>query len=465
MGPVSVLAASVLVITVPLMRGGNRQVALIGLESVAALLLLGLWLRATISAHGTPGPRSWAGGNVILVAILLLSPAWLALVYLLPLPADLWAALPGRHDYPKLLSDAGMAIADRRPLSLVPDATQASLLSGAILVAGFLTGYLCRLPQLKFLLTLVAGMAFLQVLIGLLQFSGGGQSSLYFDGAGGRPFGTFANPNHFANYISMALAGFIWLAWCHLNDRSPDAGQDIAFGVRNVQALWLAGGLLLVIGILMSRSRGAALSGLPAAAAVFGVTTFMGGRTFSARVALALVVGIVLGSAALIGIGSVMSRFDADLLSASAEFRGLLSATTMEGAHAFWPLGAGWGTYAEVYPRFQPASIAGYADYAHQDYAQMLFEGGVFALIPIGSFLLLALGRTTRLVRALARGGAFNAEEMAAAACGIGLAGFLAHSLGEFNMHIPANAALAAMLAGAFLRPLRPLKPRRDRPA
>jgi hypothetical protein len=466
MGPVAVLAASILILSAPLMRGGNRNVALIGLESVAALLFLALWLRAMMGGRSTSPVLSWMNGHTLLLAVLLLSPAWLALVYLIPLPAEAWAALPGRHDYPKLLSDAGMAVAARRPLSLVPDATQASLLSGSILVAGFLTGYLCRLSQLKFLLTLAAGMAFLQVLLGLLQFSGGGQSSLYFDGAGGRPFGTFANPNHFANYIAMALAGFIWLAWSNLNDAATDSGNSNGgFGARNAQALWIAGGLLLVIGILISRSRGAALSGLPAAAVVFGMTAFLGGRTFSARVALALLLSVVLGSAALIGIGSVVSRFDADLLSSSAEFRALLSSSTMQGTHAFWPLGAGWGTYADVYPRFQPASIAGYADDAHQDYAQMLFEGGAFALILMCSFLLLAAGRTMRLVRALVRHGAFNPDEMAAAACGIGLAGFLVHSLGEFNMHIPANAALAAMLAGAFLRPLRQLeKSRSDRP-
>ena len=448
------------------MRGGNRNVALIGLESVSTFLLLSLWLSAMMNGPSNPPGRSWSSVKTILLAVLLLSPAWLAMVYLMPLPADVWATLSGRNIYPKLLSDAGMAVVARRSLSLEPDATQASLLSGSILVAGFLTGYLGRLSQLKFLLALVSGTAFLQVLIGLLQFSGGGQSSLYFDGPGGRPFGTFANPNHFANYISMALAGFIWLASSNLNDPATDSsGSTVGFGARNVQALWIAGGLLLVIGILMSRSRGAALSGLPAAAVVFGMTAFFGGRTFSARVALVLLLSIVLGSAALIGIGSVLSRFDADLLSASAEFRGLLSSTTMDGARAFWPLGGGWGTYAEVYPRFQPASIAGYADYAHQDYAQMLFEGGAFALVLICSFLLLAAGRITRLVQALIRRRAFNPDEMAAAACGMGLAGFLVHSLGEFNMHIPANAALAAMLAGAFLRPLRQLdKNRSDRP-
>ena len=43
---------------------------------------------------------------------------------------------------------------------------------------------------------------------------------------------------------------------------------------------------------------------------------------------------------------------------------------------------------------------------------------------------------------------------MTTALCGLGLLGFLMHSLVEFNMHIPANAILASLLAGVYLRPL-----------
>ena len=43
---------------------------------------------------------------------------------------------------------------------------------------------------------------------------------------------------------------------------------------------------------------------------------------------------------------------------------------------------------------------------------------------------------------------------MASALCGLGLLGLLLHSLVEFNMHIPANAILGALLAGVYLRPL-----------
>jgi hypothetical protein len=54
---------------------------------------------------------------------------------------------------------------------------------------------------------------------------------------------------------------------------------------------------------------------------------------------------------------------------------------------------------------------------------------------------------------------------MAAALCGLGLLGLLAHSLVEFNLRIPANAILGALLAGVYLRPLRSAGVSHDRPS
>ena len=58
------------------------------------------------------------------------------------------------------------------------------------------------------------------------------------------------------------------------------------------------------------------------------------------------------------------------------------------------------------------------------------------------------------LARRAVRNHRLSREELAAALCGLGLLGFLVHSFVDFNMHIPANAITAALLAGAYLRPL-----------
>lgn len=392
-----------------------------------------------------------------MLALLVLSPAWLALVYLVPLPSAIWSGLHGRGIYGQLLSDAAIPITARLPLSLVPDATRASLLAGIPLVAAFVAGYASRLPQIRILLAVVAATAFFQVLLGLLQAAGGGQSPLYFSVEfGGRPLGTFANTNHFANYIGMAAAGYIWLgsssAVMSGDARSGSGGR---FGERPAIAFWIAGGLVLILGIVMTLSRGAALSGLPAVMLAVAVAYVAAGSSRNWRTVLLLVVGVVVAAVALVGAGALLSRFDVSRLSADASFRSLLASSTLTGAREFWPWGSGWGTYASVYPRFQPVAVDGRADYAHQDYAQLLFEGGLFAMLLAAAFLWLAIGRAIYLTRALLHTGTLDPNELAAAVCGVGLLGFLVHSLVEFNMHIPANAILAALLAGAFLRPLR----------
>ena len=446
-GPVAVSAFLFLVAASPLMRGGNRHVALIVLEGAALAFLAA----ALVRVHRSGGRVTLRG---LLLAFLLASPLWLALVYLLPLPASLWAAAPGRDSYPEVLAAAGITTPAFLPLSLVPDATAASLFAGIPVVAAFVAGYWMRLRQLKLVLAVLAGVAFLQVVMGLLQVAGGASSSLYFGGIGGRPFGTFANPNHFANYVAMGLAVYVWLAWTDVSQRRVLGMHHRSWQARRV-ALWAAGGMLLVIGILMSRSRGAALAGLPAAMCAFAVAASAASKSRQWRTTL-IATGIALGLAmAVVGFDSVVTRFQLKTMAGDASFRTLLASSTLEGAAAFWPWGAGWGTYGAVYPRFQPATVDGTAGHAHHDYAQLLFEGGIFSVLLMAAFAWLAITRAVQLVRTALRGRRLRRSEMAAAICGLGLLGFLLHSFVEFNMHIPANAIAAALLAGAFLRPLK----------
>jgi O-antigen ligase len=169
-----------------------------------------------------------------------------------------------------------------------------------------------------------------------------------------------------------------------------------------------------------------------------------------------LLAALGLGAAvALVGFDRIVPRFQLNAMAGDASFRTLLAASTMDGVAQFWPWGSGWGTYGWVFPRFQPPTIVGIAEYAHHDYAQLLFEGGVFAVLLMGAFAWLAGSRTVALVREARKRRRLRSEQMLAAVCGIGLLGFLLHSLVEFNMHIPANAVAAALLAGVFLRPSR----------
>lgn len=447
-GPVAVSALLLLIAVSPLMRGGNRQVALIAIESVALAFLVALF------GTGARWKTRWSVSEFLFAAIFL-SPLWLAVVYLLPLPAAVWTSLPGRAIYAQLLPPAGIAMPDWLPLSPAPAATAASLLAGIPLMAAFLAGHLLRLRQLRRVAAAAVLMALVQIVFGMLQIGGGRDSGLNFGLPPGRPYGTFANPNHYANYIAMALAVYIWLAWAALSEsRRPGApSHSQRRGARGL-APWIAGAVLLMVGLLMSQSRGAILTGLPAAILAAVVAWMLGTGSHSWRTS-ALLVSVAVGTGiALVGLDVLVTRFDVGRLANDVPFRAIQATSTLQGAAEFWPLGAGWGTYHAVYPRFQPPNLVGTADYAHHDYAQMLFEGGIFAVLLMAAFGWLAVTRAIVLVKAARRRRRLHREEMAAAICGIGLLGFLLHSFVEFNMHIPANAIVAALLAGVFLRPL-----------
>jgi hypothetical protein len=105
--------------------------------------------------------------------------------------------------------------------------------------------------------------------------------------------------------------------------------------------------------------------------------------------------------------------------------------------------GTGLGTYGFV-------SGSGNANmkwtfYAHNDYAQLLAEaglvGGALLLVLVG-VLALALVRTWR---------APEGERLAVAGVWAGLVALGLHSFFDWNMHVPANALLACLLAGIAL--------------
>jgi hypothetical protein len=452
-GPVSFSALLVLIVVSPLMRGGNRQVALIVLEAIALAFLVALVPRGRQWAE--MGPPGW---QRMPLAVLLFAPVWLAVVELLPLPAGLWSAGAGRESYLGLLSGAGIAHSSWLPLSLVPDATAVSLAAGIPVVAAFLGGYLARLRQLRVLLGAFAVLAFLQVVFGLLQMATGSSSVLYFGSYGGRPVGTFANANHYANYVAMGLAAYVWLAWSRITQARLDYSEGKAPGPlsRNIVAAWIGGGVLLALGVLMSRSRGAALGGLLCGLLAFALAlTFGAKRAPRWQTVVGTLGGAVIAAVSMVGLNSIVTRFELGGMASAASLRGMLASDTLAGAAAFWPWGSGWGSYAVVFPRFQSSTIVGFAEYAHHDYAQLLFEGGVFALLLMAAFAWLAGARILLLTRTAVRRGRLGRLEMVCAICGLGLLGFLLHSIVEFNMHIPANAIAAALLAGIFLRPLR----------
>lgn len=466
-GPVVFVLGSALLGFAPLLRGGNRFVALMVLECLALALLWALAARWWLPQGGSGSARpptssgteealqsaSRPGPALVLLALL---PLALGGVHLLPLSPGTWSALPGRADYAPVLAAVQAAPELWRPLSLVPDATLNSLLVGLPAAAALLLAATCSWQQVGAFLRLLAAMAVFQAVFGILQF--GLLRELYFGQGPGRIIGTYANPNHLATFFGMTLPITVILLRESLVGYSVREGRRRrrhARGSRSqlVSVLWGAALFLGLAALLGTVSRGGVPSAVLAVAAVAillplrrprGKPLAWWVRPAAVAAMLALVLSAVGYEAFFARLGEVSSD----------KARPLMFQTTWEAAMTFWPAGSGLGTFARLYPRFQPDAIGSYlVEYAHSEPLQWLMETGLAGVLAVLWVVLWLLWRCVRIARALQA----HPSDLAAAqqaTCVLGLLAVALHSVVEFTLHMPANAIVAAFLLGVVLRPL-----------
>ena len=113
---------------------------------------------------------------------------------------------------------------------------------------------------------------------------------------------------------------------------------------------------------------------------------------------------------------------------------------TLRMIEAFPAAGVGFGAFTWAYPAFSSPQVRLHYTHAHDDLLQLAAEGGLLAL----AFLALALVALFRFgFRALR-----DARDPVVTGAAFGLSALLVHGLVDFNFHIPANAAIAALLSG-----------------
>jgi O-antigen ligase len=111
-------------------------------------------------------------------------------------------------------------------------------------------------------------------------------------------------------------------------------------------------------------------------------------------------------------------------------------------------LGFGLGTFPVVYPEFRSFYTDFFINQAHNDVAQVLVETGIVGAIAMVWFVaaLFRCALKRRRTHSLSTDGLHLA---ALAAC----TGLLVHSFFDFNLHIPANAALFFVVAAIAAQP------------
>jgi O-antigen ligase len=305
-----------------------------------------------------------------------------------------------------------------------------------------------RLPQVVRAMQLLVAVAAVEAIIGLIQYGllGGGA-------AGVRASGTFANPNHFAGLLVMVLPIALMGLAVEIGDRTREhvRGRGLFGALKRAVAskglkvmIAVAVIVLLLMAIVFSRSRaGIALAALGVAVTTLTAAPRIGGpRAYGV---MGLVLAVVVGLAAAIGLIPVIDRFaDTDVFE-DERWPMILAAVEMAGR--YFPVGSGMGTFAALYPPFQPDRILALVHRAHNDYVEWVAEAGLLALVAIAVAVTMYVARLVMLAREQEKHRVHYLQVGAA----IGLFLMALHGLVDFNLRIPANAIVFALLGGVLL--------------
>ncbi len=105
-------------------------------------------------------------------------------------------------------------------------------------------------------------------------------------------------------------------------------------------------------------------------------------------------------------------------------------------------LGWGLGTFPVAYPKYRSFYTNFFVNEAHNDYLQFLVETGVVGFAIIVWFLVVIYRRARTKIGDWTS----NVSSATTLACALGVVGILVHSFFDFNLQIPANAALFFVL-------------------
>jgi O-Antigen ligase len=264
----------------------------------------------------------------------------------------------------------------------------------------------------------------------------------------GDVFGPYVNSNHFAGCIGLTLP--LALALLLLVPTNSLLKRRLFMGMTTIYAL----GAVAVL-LAGARAYGGALS-LIIAGLVVGVIAIQKKRSriIAAALLTLLVLACIAGLFFMVastgkpGDGqSAASTQGSSALGSSAKHRIVAWRAAWEMGTANTAFGTGFGTYGKCYPLFADTPPVMY--FAHNDYAQLFAETGLIGVVAA----LIALGFICRwIARSLRNAEGRHTRIILLGAIG-GLVAIGVHSALDYNLHIPANAFLAAVLLGLAIGP------------
>lgn len=384
-------------------------------------------------------PISAAGGALMALLVLFLC---LFASQLVPLPAGLWSALPGREAVAEGFRTLGTPL-PWLPISLEPFRTFYSLiwlLPAVAVLLGILRWGAFRPSWLAWTILAVV---VLGVAVGAIQVAGGARSAAYFYETTNRGFavGFFANSNHMATLLLIAMPFVAATLALALGRRRRSGGK--ASGTL-VLAATIA--IVLVVGLAINTSLAGIALAVPTAGASF---LLVRSRKKPVPKWIFPVILVVAAGAIAAVLSSPMGN---NLTTAEAKTSNTSRYTTisrtLEAARDYFPVGSGIGTFVPIYRTLEnPSEVTTeYVNHAHSDFAEIILEAGLPGVVLFLLFFWWWLRRSAAIWSAAD-------PDLFARAATIATAAVMVHSTVDYPLRTAAISALFAACLALMAEP------------
>jgi len=339
-------------------------------------------------------------------------------------------------------------------LSLIPSRTlrEALQLLAYVLIGFLVVKVITHRAQIKRMMTVIVCLGIFEAFYGLFELYQKNphilfQKKVHFlDSA----TGTFVNRNHFSGYLELVIPLAISLIISRIDlftmhrKKWKDRIAALTGKGTSVNILLTIGFVVMSLALLLSNSRSGGVLLIMTFLIFFEMTVFYFGKVRYRRAWIKnflIVTFLIITVIALYtGIESMIGRFSLDNL--LQEGRPRYWSTVMRIIKDFPLFGAGLGTFGLTYEAYETLGSEWTLVHAHNDYLEYMSELGIlgFALLAAGILYILADAfltwskRRNPDIKSLAMGGLVSVFII------------LVHSLTDFNLHIPANVLLFAVI-------------------
>lgn len=340
------------------------------------------------------------------------------------------------------------------------DTISGALLYGAYAMLCFLAGQtLLRSSQARRIAVILGLYGFAVAAFALLQ-GVAPNGKLYWlrtPTMGGAIYGPYVNHNHYAGLMELLVPVPLVLSLSRLSGEKERIAAGIAAAIM-VGTVFLSGSRggmiaifveLVVFAIMLLRQRIAllrqkkglwiALNVAAFAVVLIGLLTWLGGKELTSRVS------------------SIATETHTEL---SGGMRVSIDRDAFRMFRNKPVLGWGLRTFPVVYPQFRTFYTNFFVNEAHNDYLQLLCEMGLLGFGMMVWFLIVLYRSALRKIDNWMS----DVTGAVTLACSLGITGILVHSLLDFNLQIPANAALFYVLCTLAAAPPLLQRARKRRP-